>query len=70
MANIDRSFNFVTSQDPHLDPTRFECFDSFSDILLELVLDGRRANKGQTHFYLTLNLLNLLIFVDDRGLRT
>ena len=70
VADIDRSFDLVASQDPHLDPALFECLDSFSDFLLEPVLDGRRANKGQTQLYLTLNLLNLLIFVDDRGLRT
>ena len=65
IADINRSFDFVASQDPHLDPTLFECFDSFSDIFLEPVLDGRWANKGQTQFYLTLNLLNLFIFVNN-----
>ena len=68
VADINRSFDFVSSQDPHLDPTLFERFNSFRDLLLEPVLDGRRANKGQTLFYLTLNCLNLFIFVDNRGL--
>lgn len=44
VANVDSSFNLVTSEDPDLDACIFHELDGISNAVLKLVFDGSRAD--------------------------
>ena len=45
MSNVHGSLNLVSCEHPHADSGLSDVVDSFADLFLQLVLDGRGANQ-------------------------
>ena len=64
VADIDRSLNFVTCQDPYLNSSALEIKDSLSNLFLQLVFNGSRTYQIKVNFKLLRNSIDGGLFVE------
>jgi len=65
VADVDRSLDLVSSEDPNLDANLLQGDNSLSNIVLKLVFDGGRSDQLKFMLDLCVDHLKLLVTVDD-----
>ena len=64
MANIDSCLDLVTCQYPELHTRLLDIENSLANLILQLILDGCRADKIKLYFELLSDFINSFLFVD------
>lgn len=66
-ANVDCSLDLVPSEDPDLDASSLDKLKRVSDLILEFVFDGSRANQIEVDLNLLRDFVHVFLSIACRG---
>jgi len=64
VADIDGSLNFITGEYPKLDTCLLDIVDGLANLILQLVLDGRRTDQIELNFKYFCDLVDRCFLID------